>query len=281
MGFFGIDRNASETIGTTGAESRRIGTLRELDIKIRKPILFTSAEEFVPPPAEAKPTKPEPERDPMEALASARQLLDRLTTERKQLLQELADRPPPKTNPAVMSMNGGVDVLLRQREATAALLAGEPIPAGVERNELEWQVSAYTESIERQQKIVADLQTTAGRALYKSDWADLHRTVLLKKARALAAVRDADAEERELFGRIVADGCLPGGALTALSMRPSVRYVDRKAYKPSWNPSADIPSNGWFPEGLGFFRFSTENCCVKSRSTDRQPREDSLTAYQL
>jgi hypothetical protein len=170
--------------------------------------------------------------DPVEALATARAQAARLNKRLAEVKQKIADLPRPAMSGAAMSMFGGVDLITRQSRDAQRLLAGGAIGDDKVQPDLERERNAITDALEQLTPTISRLVIDAGIAIYARDFQGKHSKALLKKATALIALRDADADELAIATAAVRAGCFQAcGGYSPLSLRPNLRNVNADALR--------------------------------------------------
>jgi hypothetical protein len=179
-----------------------------------------------------KPPKAQPV-DPIEALAEARAQEARLNKRLAEVKRQIADLPPPSMSPAARSMHGGVDVIGRRGRDAKQILSGNAIGSDdTAQPDLERERDALTDALEQLTPTISRLVIDAGIAIYARDFQGKHSKALLKKATALIALRDADADELAIATAAVRAGCFQAcGGYSPLSLRPNLRNVNADALR--------------------------------------------------
>ena len=180
-----------------------------------------------------KPPKAQPV-DPIEALATARAQEARLNKRLAEVKRQIADLPPPSMSAAARSMQpGGVDVIARRARDAKQILSGNAIGSDdTAQPDLERERDALTDALEQLTPTISRLVIDAGIAIYARDFQGKHSKALLKKATALIALRDADADELAIATAAVRAGCFQAcGGYSPLSLRPNLRNVNADALR--------------------------------------------------
>jgi hypothetical protein len=172
--------------------------------------------------------------DPIEALATARAQEARLNKRLAEVKRQIADLPPPSMSAAARSMQpGGVDVIARRARDAKNILAGQPIANdSMPAEDLERERDGLQDALEQLEPTISRLVIDAGAAVYRRDFQAKHHAALLRKARALLELRDADADELAIATAAVRAGCFQAcGGYSPLSLRPNLRNVNADALR--------------------------------------------------